>query len=198
MKIKQKVLIKFEKFLHSNIENMTEDDTEIALYGLEVVYSLITKIVLFFILSIVIGWQYEFLTVAFLLATVRVSSFGFHAEKEINCYIISFITIFGTIYIAKNFIFNIAFTAIICLTCIIITILYAPADTEKRPLLNARTRTILKICSTITASIFTLIAIINVGFMSQAIVCILSVNALNISPILYKIFKRRYRNYEYY
>ncbi len=171
---------------------------EIALYGIEVIYSLITKMVIFFIISIFFGWQWEFLTVALLLATVRVSSFGFHAEKETNCYIISFLTIFGTIYIAKSFIFNVIFTAIICLICIFITILYAPADTEKRPLLNAHIRTILKICSVITASFFSLIAINNVGFVSKAIVCILSVNALNISPILYKILKRRYRNYEYY
>lgn len=198
MNIKQRILNKFEKFLHSNIEALTEDDIEIALYGMEVIYSLLTKTLLFFIISIAFGWQYEFLTVSLLLATVRASSFGFHAEKEINCYILSFITIFGTIYIAKNFMFNIVFTVIVCLISILANLLYAPADTEKRPLLNARIRTILKICSTITASFFSLIAIINVGFMSQAIVCILSINALNISPILYKIFKRRYRNYEYY
>lgn len=198
MNIKQRTLNKFKKFLHSNIENITEDDMEIALYGMEVIYSLITKTLLFFIISIVFGWQYEFLMVSLLLATIRASSFGFHADKEINCYIISFITIFGTVYIAKNYSFDIIFTAIVCLLSILITVLYAPADTEKRPLLNARIRTILKLCSIITTMFFSLIAIINVGFVSRAIVCILFVNAFNISPILYKIFKRRYRNYEYY
>jgi accessory gene regulator B len=198
MKTKQRVLNKFEKFLHSNINNLTEDDMEIALYGMEVIYSLLTKTVLFFIISIALGWEYEFLTVSLLLATVRVSSFGFHAEKEISCYILSFITIFGTIYITKIFNFNIGLTAIVCLISMLSTVLYAPADTEKRPLLNAHIRVILKICSIITSSFFSLIAISNLGFMSEAIVCILSINALNISPILYKIYKRRYKNYEYY
>lgn len=198
MNIKQKVLNKFEEFLHKNIANITEEDMEVALYGMEVIYSLVTKTLLFFIISIAFGWQMEFLTVSLLLATIRTSSFGFHADKEVNCYIVSFITIFGTIYIAKNYSFDILFIAIVCLLSILVTILYAPADTEKKPLLNARIRTILKLCSTITALFFSLIAIINVGFVSTAIVCILPVNALNISPILYKIFKRRYRNYEYY
>lgn len=198
MNIKQRTLNKFEKFLHKNIENITEEEIEVALYGMEVIYSLVTKTLLFFIISIAFGWQMEFLIVTLLLATIRASSFGFHADKEINCYIVSFGTIFGTIYIARNYSFHILFTAIVCLVSVLITILYAPADTEKRPLLNARVRTILKLCSTITALFFSLIAIINVGFVSTATVCILFVNALNISPILYKIFKRRYRNYEYY
>lgn len=198
MNIRQKVLNKFEKFLHSNIANITEDDMEVALYGMEVIYSLLTKTLLFFVISIVLGWHMEFLTVYMLLAIIRSTSFGFHADKEISCYIISFITIFGTIYVAKNYNFDIIFSAIICLLSILATVLFAPADTEKRPLLNARVRTILKLCSTITSIFFSLIAIINVGFISRAIICILSVNSINISPILYKIFKRRYRNYEYY
>lgn len=171
---------------------------EVALYGMEVIYSLVTKTLLFFIISIAFGWQMEFLTVYMLLAIIRSTSFGFHADKEISCYIVSFITIFGTIYISKNYNFNIIFTAIVCLLSILATILFAPADTEKKPLLNARIRTILKLCSIITAIFFSLIAIINVGFVSRSIICILSVNSINISPILYKVFKRRYRNYEYY
>lgn len=198
MNIKQKILNKFEKFLHKNINNITEDDMEVALYGMEVIYSLVTKTLLFFIISIAFGWQMEFLTVSLLIAIIRSTSFGFHADKEISCYIVSFITIFGTIYIAKNYSFDILFVAIVCLASIVITKLYAPADTEKRPLLNANIRIILKLCSTITALFFSFIAIINVGFLSRAAVCILLVNALNISPILYKIFKRRYKNYEYY
>lgn len=198
MNIKSKILKKFENFLYKNIETISEGEIEIALYGMEVIYSLTTKTLLLFLISIFLKCQMEFLIVSLLFAIIRASSFGFHADKEINCYIVSFATVFGTIYIAQNFNFNILFTAIICLLSILAVALFAPADTEKRPLLNDRIRTILKLCSMITAIFFSFIAIINVGFMSNAITCILLINSINISPILYKIFKRRYKNYEYY
>lgn len=198
MNIKQRTLNKFEEFLHKNIENITEDQMEVALYGMEVIYSLVTKTLLFFVISMAFGWQTEFLIVSLLLVIIKTSSFGFHADKEISCYITSFVILFGTIYISKNYSFSTLSTSIICLLSILSTMLFAPADTEKRPLLNARVRIILKLCSTMTALFFSLIAIIHIGFLSSAIVCILSVNSINISPILYKIFKRRYRNYEYY
>ncbi len=198
MSIKNKILNGFEKFLNNNLENITEDELEIALYGMEVIYSLVTKILIFFLISLILKCHKEFLIVMLILATIRSTSFGFHADKEISCYISSFLVIFGTIYIAKNYSFNLIFIAITCSISIIATILFAPADTEKRPLLNKNTRSILKLCSFITALFFSFIAINNVGFMSNAIVCILIINSINISPILYKIFKRRYKNYEYY
>jgi len=198
MSIKNKILNGFEKYLNNNLENITDDELEIALYGMEVIYSLVTKTLIFFLISLILKCHKEFLIVMLILATIRSTSFGFHAEKEISCYISSFLVIFGTIYIAKNYSFNLIFIAITCSISIIATILFAPADTEKRPLLNKRTRSILKLCSSITALFFSFIAIINVGFMSNVIVCILIINSINISPILYKIFKRRYKNYEYY
>ncbi len=198
MSIKNKILNGFEKYLNNNLENITDDELEIALYGMEVIYSLVTKTLIFFLISLILKCHKEFLIVMLILATIRSTSFGFHAEKEVSCYISSFLVIFGTIYIAKNYSFNLIFIAITCSISIIATILFAPADTEKRPLLNKNTRSILKLCSFITSLFFSFIAINNIGFMSNAIVCILIVNSVSISPILYKIFKRRYKNYEYY
>lgn len=198
MSIKNKILNRFEKFLHNNLDNITEDELEIALYGMEVIYSLVTKTLLFFIISLILNCHKEFLIVILILTTIRSTSFGFHADKEISCYIISFLIIFGTIYIAKNYCFNHLFIVVTCIISLIATILFAPADTEKRPLLNKHTRSILKLCSSITVVFFSFLALINNGFMSNVIVCILIVNSINISPLLYKIFKRRYKNYEYY
>ena len=198
MSIKNKILNGFEKFLNNNQENITEDELEIALYGMEVIYSLVTKTILYFIISLMLNCHKEFLIVILIMTTIRSTSFGYHADKEISCYISSFLVIFGTIYIAKNFNFNFLIKVITCLTSLIATILYAPADTEKRPLINKHTRSILKLCSSVTVVFFSFIALINNGFMSKVIVYILIVNSINISPILYKIFKRRYKNYEYY
>ena len=160
MNIKQRTLNKFEKFLHKNIENITEEEIEVALYGMEVIYSLVTKTLLFFVISMAFGWQTEFLIVSLLLVIIKTSSFGFHADKEISCYITSFVILFGTIYISKNYSFSTLSTSIICLLSILSTMLFAPADTEKRPLLNARVRIILKLCSTMTALFFSLIAML--------------------------------------
>ena len=109
MRIKNNILNGFEKFLHNNLENITEDELEIALYGMEVIYSLVTKTLLFFIISLILNCHKEFLIVILILSTIRSTSFGFHADKEISCYISSFLVIFGTIYIAKNYTFNFFF-----------------------------------------------------------------------------------------
>ena len=198
MGIKNKLLDVFKEYLTKYEENITEDELEVALYGMEVIYSLVTKLVLYFIISLVLNCHKEFLITMLILGVIKTTSFGFHAEKETSCYLLSFLIIFGTIYVSKYYTFKFIFIIIACLLSWITTILYAPADTEKRPLLNKHTRSILKLCSTITVIFFTFIALYNVGFVSSAIVCILIVNSINISPILYKIFKKRYRNYEYY
>jgi len=198
MFIKSKILNSFEYFLKKNIDDLTKDDLEIALYGMEVIYSLITKLILFFIISIMLNCYKEFLIVYLILGILRSTSFGFHAEKEISCYITSFFIIFGTIYISKYIVINTIFKTIICILSIFTTTLYAPADTEKRPLLNRNIRSILKFCSLITVIFYSFTCLVSNGFMSNTILCILIVNSINISPLLYKIFKRRYKNYEYY
>ena len=198
MYIKKKFKKSFEVFLKKNLEEISSEELEVALYGMEVFYSLFIKFLVFLALSVLLKCYEEFLIVYLLLSILRSTSFGFHADSEISCYLISFIIIFGTIYISNNYIFDMLFKGITCILSFFTTLLYAPADTEKRPLLNKNTRSILKVCSCITVIFFSFISLVNIGFMSTSIICLLIINSVNISPILYKIFKRRYRNYEYY
>lgn len=199
MRLKSIIFKKFQNFILNNSnEEISSDDLEIALYGMEVIYSLSTKILLFLFISIIFGCTKKYFFVFLLIATIRSTSFGFHSNSEIGCYITTFLIIFGTIYLSTNCSFNYTFKIIICILSIISAILYAPADTEKKPLTNKTIRIILKIITLCSSLIFSFYTLNNNGFMSNAIICILIINSINISPILYNIFKRRYRNYEQY
>ena len=81
----------------------------------------------------------------------------------------------------------------------ILVIIYAPADTEKRPLINAKKRKRFKILSIISSFIllcliiyyrdYTISSYMFIGFILASIV---------ILPITYKIFGLPYNNYKTY
>lgn len=196
MSLKKNFLDKSLNFIKENNDDINEDQIAIALYGLEVIYSGLTQLIIFMIISLILGVVAEFFLVFCFLALARMTSFGFHAESEISCFITSFAITFGTIYISTYIDFNVAIKIILCLTSIIITFLYAPADTEKRPLYNVKTRSRLKKLSICLVIVYSIICLLNIGFISNVALCILVVNSINISPILYKLFNRRYRNYD--
>lgn len=196
MSLKKIFLDKSLNFIKDNNDDINEDQIAIALYGLEVIYSGLTQLIIFVIISLFLGIVSEFFAVFCFLSLARMTSFGFHAESEISCFITSFVISFGTIYISRYLDLNIVITAVLCLTSIIITFLYAPADTEKRPLYNKKTRSRLKKLSVCLVIVYSVICLLNIGFISNVALCILVVNSINISPILYKLFNRRYRNYD--
>ena len=78
----------------------------------------------------------------------------------------------------------------------IIFLLYAPADTVKRPLINKKKRKMYKILSVITALIFiSLIFIVDNFLIKNILIFALILESILILPITYKIFKLPYRNY---
>ena len=101
----------------------------------------------------------------------------------------------GTNYI--NFTFTTK--AIICLICLICIFKYAPADTHKRPIINAKKRKRYKIISFISGSIFTiLILVYNTNILSNYLLVGMIYSVIMIHPLVYKIFKLPYANYKNY
>lgn len=85
---------------------------------------------------------------------------------------------------------------------IILTIgmmLFSPADTHKRPIVNKKRRRIYKIISTIISIIYVILSIIiKNAYISNCFIFAIVLQNILISPITYKIFKLPYNNYKEY
>ncbi len=165
-------------------------------YGLESIYLAITKVVVILFISACIGLFKEAVLFLLIFNLVRATAFGLHASKSIWCWISSSISFLLIPFICKNVIFPTIFYIVASIITVIIFLLYAPADTVKRPLINKKKRKMYKILSVITALIFiSLIFIIDNFLIKNMLIFALILESILILPITYKIFKLPYRNY---
>mgnify|MGYP002416640045 FL=1 len=75
----------------------------------------------------------------------------------------------------------------------------APADTQKRPLINKKKRTIYKVLSIIISIIYmTLSIVIKNNTLSNCFIFALFIQIIIMLPITYKIFGVSYNNYKNY
>ena len=166
-------------------------------YGLEGMYLTITKMVLLVILSFILDIFKEFIIVTILFNFIRYTGFGFHAEKSYQCLLFStfnFIVIpyiFLHIHLPNIIIYE------ICGICILHYLLFAPADTKKRPLTNKRKRIIRKIITVIIGIIYTiLIILLDSKYWAGILLSALIIQAIIINPLTYRLFKQPYNNYK--
>ena len=165
-------------------------------YGLESIYLAITKVVVMLFISACIGLFKEAVLFLLIFNLVRATAFGLHASKSIWCWISSSISFLLIPFICKNVIFPTIFYIVASIITMIIFLLYAPADTVKRPLINKKKRKMYKILSVITALIFiSLIFIVDNFLIKNMLIFALILESILILPITYKIFKLPYRNY---
>lgn len=178
--------------------NYNDEEIEKLKYGLEGIYLTITKTIIIIALAIMFKILKETISILILYNIIRYFAFGFHAEKSIECLIMSSILFIGLplliFYLKPLFITKL----IISIICTIIIMIFAPADTIKRPLPNKKKRKIRKICSTVIAIIYSVICIIGRKKISEIFLCTLIIQAIIVNPITYMIFKQPFNNYKTY
>ena len=160
---------------------------------------LITKSIIIFTLAFILGIFKELLIFMILYNIIRVPSFGIHASKSSICLISSTLIFIGTLYLSMYIKINIYIKLIIGIYTILRIYKNAPADTEKRPIVNKKRRSIYKYISTFISLIFVLISLnITNNFISNALLFCLIIQTFMISPYIYKLFKMKYDNYKDY
>lgn len=168
-------------------------------YGLEAIYLTFTKLIIIFIVALILGIFKEMLIVMLFYNGLRITGYGIHAKKSWMCLTSSLIMFIGCPFIAINIIIPNIIKIIICLFCVISFFLYAPADTEKHPLIHKKRRTIYRIITVLISLIYTFICLYTSNtFLSNAIIFALLIETGMILPISYKIFKLPYNNYKNY
>ena len=194
------------KFLEYSLNTITanKDFDEVKLeeiaYGLETVYLTVTKLVVIFGLAYLLGIVKEVIFLLICYNLIRSSAYGLHASKSIYCLISSVTLFIGGVYISEYIAYvPISVKIILCSFAILFLIKYAPADTVKRPLINAKKRKKLKILSSVKGILyFILIIYLKDNIISGYLLCGLIESVLMIHPLIYKMFHLSYDNYKNY
>jgi accessory gene regulator B len=126
-------------------------------------------------------------------------AFGLHASKSYICLVFSGMIFIIAPFLASSLVLNTYIKLILWLLCLIMIILYAPADTHKRPLINTRKRLKFKSLSVLVGLIYGLLSLyLNNNFLSNCFLLSLMTEVLMIIPISYKLLKLPYKNYKNY
>ncbi len=183
------------------IKNNACDDKQINIfrYTLESLYSFITKTGVVLLLSIIFKTFAITLLTILLYSFLRGFAFGIHASKNIYCWMITLtIYIFGPLLI-KYFIFPIEFIYLSFGIGLLALLLWAPADTPSRPLLDKKKRRMNKIFAVTLSIIFILTSFyFNNANYYEIVSFLLLLETICICPLTYKLFKIPYRNYKNY
>ena len=185
--------------LVKNNNNYNKEQLEEIKYGLESIYLTFSKVIVILTISAILGLFKEAIIFLLFFNFLRAFAFGIHASKSIWCWISSSIAFIGIPLICKNIIFPNIFFIIVSIICLLSFALYAPADTVKRPLINANKRKKYKILSILLAIIYTtIIFIIQNVLIKNLLIFALILETILILPITYKLFKLPYNNYKNY
>lgn len=197
--MKKKILSKLKKTIIKSNKDINEVKLEEIMYGLESVYLTLEKIIFIIIISIILKIFKEVIIFMLIYNIIRFTAFGAHAKNSITCLIISIITFIGLPILAKLIIIPTYLKLVIGSICILGFIIYAPADTEKRPIISKKRRLTYKICSIILGMIYIILSIyIKDSFIDNTLIFSLILQTIMILPITYKLFGVSYNNYKNY
>lgn len=197
--MKKLIINKCVELVTTYNKDLSQRDIDKIKYGLEGLYLTITKLIFIIIVSIILGIWKETLLLIIIFNGIRLTAFGVHAKRSIDCLISStlFFILFPIICIKLTIPLIVKVILFIPLTVLIG--IFAPADTEKRPLINKKKRKIYKMLSIMISIIYMTIAIvIKDNTLSNCFIFAIVIQIIIMLPITYKIFGVSYNNYKTY
>jgi len=165
-------------------------------YGLASLYLAITKLIVIFSISYFLGTLKSLLTLMVLYSLLRLTGFGVHAKKSWHCWVSSLMIFLTLPYLCENLILD--YRAKVALGLMSVTLLgfYAPADTEKRPLINKKRRLTYKVISALLGLWYIVMSILTKdNTLSNCLLFAIILEAFVVLPITYKLFGVKYKNY---
>lgn len=166
-------------------------------YGIESLYLSMFKVIVIFIISFIFNFTKELLLLFVFYGLLRLTAFGVHAKKSWHCWVSSIFTFTLLPMLIKNVVVNNLLMDIFSILFLIILAIYAPADTEKRPIYNKKKRFIYKLLTIIISIIYVLFIIFSMNvYMKNILFYSLLNQVILILPITYKLFGVQYNNYK--
>lgn len=197
--IKKKFLSFCENLIIKNTDINDSDKIDRIKYGLEGIYLTITKMVVLLMVSIILGIFKEFVLIILLFNIIRFFAFGLHFDNSISCLITSGLLIIGSTLCAKYLMIPFEIKILIIFISLFLLLIYAPADTKKRPIVSKKKRLNLKIYSLLIGIIYSyMILNVNNTFISNCLLFSIIIEIILILPVSYRIFGYSYNNYKKY
>lgn len=166
-------------------------------FGIEVLLINISKFSIVLILSAALNLLMESIIIILSFASLRRTAFGLHAKSSIVCTICCIGMFVGGPYLSHYLKPNNLTIVIIHTIIIFLVYMYAPADTEKRPLIGSDLRSTLKKNSILCCLFFAIINLIISSYVIKNLIVLGEIfEIFTILPITYKILGREYNNYE--
>lgn len=168
-------------------------------YGIESLYLTISKTIIILIACTLLKVTKPLLLLFMFYGIIRLTGFGVHAKKSWHCWITSLTMFIGIpLLISKlninNFIIIITYSI-----CMLLITKYAPADTEKRPLINKKKRVLYKVLTIIITFIYLVISLtIKNSIIINTLYFSILLETIQILPITYKLYGVKYNNYKNY
>lgn len=197
--MKKRFLNTIRNSIKNQYPNYSDDKLDEIMYGVEGIYLTITKTIIIFAVAFLLGIAKELFFLLLSFNFVRLFAFGMHADKSWICLLFSSSLFIGGTFICKYIFLNNILIYILYLLMLIIIILYSPADTIKRPLINKKKRKKFKILSIMITLIYLLITIFTTNkLLINSLLVGLLIECILILPITYNLFNMPYRNYKKY
>ena len=168
-------------------------------YGLESLLLSLFKIIVIVAISFIFKTTKELLLFLLTYGLLRLTGFGVHAKKSSQCWYTS-IPIFTLIpYLIDRVIIHKHLLTSILFISLVVLAIYAPADTEKRPLINKKKRKIYKVITIIISIIYMVVIVaIKNNYIVNLLFFSIILETILVIPITYRILGVKYDNYKRY
>lgn len=182
------------RFIENNY-NQSEEELLKIKYGIEGIYLTLVKMIIILAIGIIFKYFDTLILTLVFFNILRFFAFGLHAKKSWHCLIISLIQFNLIPYLLLQIDIPIWFYYFVFIESLISFVLFAPSDTEKRPLTNKKKRLIRKILSIICVFIYSIIAY-KISYLRIPIICSLLIESSVINPFNYRLLGLNYNNYK--
>lgn len=192
------VSLHFAKRLNKHINKDGLEFLKLVL-GIETFIVNVSKLIVVYALSTLLGIFVETLTVHFAFILIKRYSFGLHALNSTICTICSVFMFVLLPYMLTGV--EIGNHIVIPMFALIILALYkyAPADTKARPLIGQKNRAAFKRKAVACGVVLLFVALLTPSGYAKTLLTMGAVyQSISILPFTYKILKRSERNYEAY
>lgn len=180
---------------------MSKEDYEKVCYFLEIVLINLFKSIQIYVLALLLGTLLETFVMNCAYVLLRGDAGGWHAKSSTICSIFGITVFIGIPLLLQttHYTFSSWLITILSIAILISVWCYAPADTEKNPLISVSERKRKRMSAFfVTLAIIAFSFIVQTAMIQTLVIIGLLVETLMISPLFYKLMKRSYRNYEKY
>lgn len=183
--------------MKKKMPEITDEQGEAILYGLQLLIGEAPKMILLFGISFIFGFGLEMLFAYFAIMPYRTASGGFHLHTHLGCIIGSTVFYYGNVILSKLLVLDsIEKYVLVALSFVfgmLMISMYAPADTENVPIISKKERRQKKILSYITLTLTLGASLIIQNQVYSNILIIGSIiQSLSITRIAYKLTNNKY------